>query len=111
MEDIFDLSLNEETLQTANNTAAPIYDNTSVLMQPKFPWLEELNPEQKEAVTTTQGPVLVLSGAGTGKTKVLTSRLAYILATRKANPWECLVVTFTNRAAKEMKERVYNLIG
>lgn len=111
MEDIFDLSLNEETVQNADRASAPIYDNTSVLMQPQFPWINELNPEQKEAVTTTEGPVLVLSGAGTGKTKVLTSRLAYILATRKANPWECLVVTFTNRAAKEMKARVYNLIG
>ncbi|MBO5442376.1 MAG: UvrD-helicase domain-containing protein [Alphaproteobacteria bacterium] len=78
---------------------------------PQFEWLETLNPEQKEAVQTTEGPVLVLSGAGTGKTKVLTTRLAYILANMKANPWNCLVVTFTNRAAREMKERVQNMIG
>lgn len=104
MEDIFDLSQNEDsTPQT--------YDNISALTAPSFPWLEQLNPEQKEAVTTTEGPVLVLSGAGTGKTKVLTTRLAYILATFKAQPWNCLVVTFTNRAAKEMKERVEAIIG
>ena len=107
MEDIFDLSATEAELESAPTT----YNNISALTEPHFPWLDELNPEQKEAVTTTQGPVLVLSGAGTGKTKVLTSRLAYLLGARKAQPWECLVVTFTNRAAKEMKERVYGLIG
>ena len=101
MNDIFDLA-DPEPVQT--------YDNTSLLM-PETPWLQELNPEQKQAVTTTEGPLLVLSGAGTGKTRVLTTRLAYILANMKANPWNCLVVTFTNRAAREMKERARNLIG
>lgn len=106
MEDIFDLSEQENTTSNQPQT----YNNISALM-PKFAWLDMLNPEQKEAVKTTEGPVLVLSGAGTGKTKVLTTRLAYILANMKANPWNCLVVTFTNRAAREMKERVQNMIG
>ena len=101
MDDIFNLD---------ESSAAPVYNNTAALM-PAFSWLDQLNPEQKLAVRTTEGPVLVLSGAGTGKTKVLTTRLAYILANMKANPWNCLVVTFTNRAAREMKERVHKMIG
>lgn len=92
------------------NAAPQFYDNISAL-RPAMPWLDELNPEQRQAVEHTQGPLLVLSGAGTGKTKVLTTRLAYILANNLANPWNCLVVTFTNRAANEMKERVQGLIG
>lgn len=104
MEDIFDLT------ETSQLSSAESFDNISQLA-PRFEWLEMLNPEQKEAVTTTDGPVLVLSGAGTGKTKVLTTRLAYILANMKAQPWNCLVVTFTNRAAAEMKNRAAELIG
>lgn len=73
--------------------------------------LANLNPEQKKAVETTEGPVLVLSGAGTGKTCVLVTRVAYILSNNLAQPWQILALTFTNKAANEMKNRIGNILS
>ncbi|MEX2618025.1 MAG: UvrD-helicase domain-containing protein [Alphaproteobacteria bacterium] len=75
------------------------------------PWLASLNESQRAAVEALDGPVLVLAGAGTGKTRVLTTRLAQIIHTNRARPYQILSVTFTNRAAREMRERVADLIG
>ena len=90
-----------------SSTRFPIFDSRFSLMD----FLDKLNPQQRKAVAAGTGPILVLAGPGSGKTRVLTQRVAYLIAQEGVRPYRILAVTFTNKAAREMQSRVEKLLG
>lgn len=94
-----------------NSKEVPVPGHKMLIIATLNNLLQNLNPKQQEAVIATHGPLLVLAGAGSGKTKALTHRIAYMIAEKKISPWHILAVTFTNKAANEMKQRILKLLS